>query len=418
MKRNICRHCGLALDTYEELTRHVASHVTPAVNEHTYSVAQPIVVPPSDQAKRTKYSCKCDATFGRWDALQHHVRSVCRLSSSSSSSSSSNRNQTTVYTCAKCGKNFTRRGTLTRHARKTCTGVVVVKKPPSPKRSNREDTTPHHPLVTDEDPIDSPARLPFADNLSTELLDVVRAHWSTLRTRVTRGPLQCRYDYRLTTLDTTVLETPLKNMFQEQTNAFKINLSYRFVLRNKNTGQYKYYHPSCNCCGRYLDERSLITNSKDFDDFLKRIRETDVLQWAINQRPDSAWVCELVTNVTFFDNRIIDHPIGCVGMIALPVYITKNKAVIGLEKEPKYSKRYSDNLCLFRCLAQHRGCESRRLEQAVKTLYETYAQDGVPMEAFAGVTMDDLYRVETTFQTNVCVYSLVKPDGEDGKPTA
>ena len=415
MKRHLCRHCGLALDTYAELRRHVASYSTPAVNEHTYSVAQPIVVPPSNQAKQTKYSCKCDATFGRWNDLQHHVRSVCRLSSSSSS----NRKKTTVYTCAKCRKIFNRHDNLTRHARTTCTDVV--KKPPSPKRSNREDTTPNHPLVTDEDPIDPPARLPFADNLSTELLDVVRAHWSTVRTRVTRGPLQCRYDYRLTTLDTTVLETSLKNMFQEQTNAFKINLSYGFILRNKNTGQYKYYHSSCNCCGRYLDEPSLITNSKDFDDFLERIRETDVLQWAINQRPDSAWECELVTNVTFFVNHIIDHPIGCVGMIALPMYIKKNKAVIGLETEPKYSKRYSDNLCLFRCLALHRGCAVRRLEPAVKTLYEAYAQDGVSMADFAGVTMDDLYRVETTFQTNVCVYSLVKPDaedGEDGKPTA
>ena len=73
------------------------------------------------------------------------------------------------------------------------------------------------------------------------MLDVVRAHWSTIRTRVSRGPLQCRYDYRLTTLDTIVLETPLKIMFQEQTNAFKINLSYEFVPRNKNTGRYKYY---------------------------------------------------------------------------------------------------------------------------------------------------------------------------------
>ena len=156
MKRHLCRHCGLALDTYTELRRHVASHSTPAVNEHTYSVAQATVVLPSDHAKRTKYSCKCDATFGRWDALQHHVRSVCRLSSSSSSSS--NRKKTTVYTCAKCGQNFNRRDNLNRHARTTCTDVVVVvKKPPSPKRSNREDTTPHHPLVTDEDPIDPPA---------------------------------------------------------------------------------------------------------------------------------------------------------------------------------------------------------------------------------------------------------------------
>ena len=129
-------------------------------------------------------------------------------------------------------------------------------------------------------------------------------------------------------------------------------------------------------------------------------------------------MCELVTNVTFFVNHIIDHPIGCVGMIPLPVYIKKNKAVIGLETEPIHSKRYSDNLCLFRCLALHRGGDVRRLEPAVKTLYEAYTQDGVSMEEFAGVTLDDLYRVETTFQTNVCVYKLVKPDGEDGKTTA
>ena len=432
MKRHQCRHCGQVLDTYAALKRHLASHATPAVIEHTYSVAPPLdvprevsrEVPPSEQAKRTKYSCKCDATFDIWDDLQHHVRSVCRLSSSRSRSSSSNRKQTTVYTCAKCGMTFIKRVNLTRHVRNACTADDDDTTPPSPKISIREDTTPNHPLVTDADPIDPPARLPFADNLSPELLDVVRAHWSTIRTRVTRGPLQCRYDYRVTTLDTTVLEPSLRNVFQEQTNAFKINLSYGFVLRNKNTGQYKYYHPSCNCCGRYLDEPSLITNSKDFDKFLERIRETDVLQWAINQRPDSAWVCELVTNVTFFVNRIIDHPIGCVGMTDLPMYIKRNKAVIALDTEPQYSKRYNDNLCLFRCLALHRGCERRRLEPAVETLYATYAQDGVPMAAFAGVTMDDLYRVETTFETNVCVYRLVKPDGDEaeeedgGKSTA
>ena len=213
----------------------------------------PAVVPPSDHGNTAKYVCKCGATFERVSHLQHHVRSVC-----SSSSSISSRN-TTVYTCKKCGRNFERRWLLTRHARTAC---VDVTEPPSPKRSKRDDTTPpHHPLVTEEDPIEPPDRLPFSDTLSTELLDVVRNQWSTIRTRVPRGPLQCRYDYRLTTLDTTVLEAPLKIMFQEQNNAFKINLSYGFVLRNKNTGQYKYYHSSCNCCGRYLDEPSLISNS-------------------------------------------------------------------------------------------------------------------------------------------------------------
>ena len=254
----------------------------------------------------------------------------------------------------------------------------------STKEIKKGNTTPpHHPLVTEEDPIEPPDRLPFSDTPSTELLDVVRNYWSTIRTHVSRGPLQCRYDYRLTTLDTTVLETPLKIMFQEQTNAFKINLSYGFVLRNKNTGQYKYYHSSCNCCGRYLDEPSLITNSNDFDDFLERIRETDVLQWAINQRPDSAWVCELVTNVT--SSSTASSITLCVRATPLPVYIKKKKSVIGLETEPNNNKRYNDNLCLFRCLALHRGCDLYRLEPAVKTLYEAYDHDHGPMEEFAGV---------------------------------
>ena len=417
MKRHLCRHCGLAFDTYAELRRHMKSHSTPSWDQHKYSVAPPAAaVPPSDHAKRAKYACKCGATFGRWDHLQRHVRSVC--SRSNRSSSSSRGKKITVYMCTKCGRNFNKRDHLTRHARTMCTNVT---EPPSPKRSNMKDTPPHnhhHPLFTEEDPIEPPDRLPFADTLSTELLDVVRVHWSTIRTCLSRGPLQCRYDYRLTTLDTTVVEPSLKIMFQEQTNAFKINLSYGFVLRNKNTGRYKYYHSSCNCCGRYLDEPSLITNSKDFDEFLERIRESDVLQWAINHRPDSAWVCELVTNVTFFVNRIIDHPIGCVRATPLSVYIKKNKAVIGLETEPNHNKRYNDNMCLFRCLALHRGCDRYILEPAVKMLYEAYDQDDVPMEEFAGVTLDDLYRVDTTFQTNVCVYKLVKPDAEDGKTTA
>ena len=190
-------------------------------------------------------------------------------------------------------------------------------------------------------------------------------------------------------------------------------------LKNKHTGCYRYYHSSCNRCSRYLDEPSLITNREEFHVFLDRIKNTDILQWAVTQSPDSACVCELVTNVTFFINKIINHPIGCVAMTLLPTYIKKNKAVIGLEREPIHGKRYNDNLWLFRCIALHQGGDVRCLESAVEKLYETYKQDDdVPMEEFAGVTLEDLYRVETIFQTNVCVYKLVESDDDDGKKTA
>ena len=128
MKRHLCRHCRLAVDTYAELKRHVESHSTP----------------PSDLAKKTKYSCKCDATFERWDDLQHHVRTACRL--------------TTAYTCTKCGKIFTRHNNRIKHIEPPPPPPLP---PPPPKRSNVEDTTPQHPLVTDEDPLEPPDRLPF-----------------------------------------------------------------------------------------------------------------------------------------------------------------------------------------------------------------------------------------------------------------
>ena len=214
--------------------------------------------------------------------------------------------------------------------------------------------------------------------------------------------MQTRYNHRLTTMDTRELQEPLRQLFDQQTTAFKINCSYGFLLKNKTTNRFRYYHSSNNCCGRYLEEPSLVTNSQTFNAFLEIIKETDVLQSAIAQRPKSDWVVELVTNVTFFLNRIIHHPIGCVG-VTLPDYLKHNKAVVGLAKD-EHGATYNDNLCLFRCLALHQGCDVRHLEATVVTLYAKYTDTLV--HDFAGVTIDDLSKIEATFGVNVVVYKL------------
>ena len=192
---------------------------------------------------------------------------------------------------------------------------------------------------------------------------------------------------------------------QQTTAAFKVNVSFGFVLREKENNRLRYYHSSNNCCGRYLEEPSLITNRDDFESFLERIREPDILQWAVAQRPNSDWVCEHVTNATFFLNRIVDHPIGCVG-INLPDYVKNNKSIIGLETD-SHGVIYIDNLCLFRCLGLHLGREAA-------ALYAEYTDTSV--RHFAGVTLDDLHKVESKFETNVVVYQLVEID--NGKTMA
>ena len=130
----------------------------------------------------------------------------------------------------------------------------------------------------------------------------------SILTHTSHGPVQSRYNFRLMTSDTVGLE--LGHIFTDQTTAFKLNISDGFILRNRTSGRYRYYHSSCNCCGRYLDEPSLITNADTFENFLERIKEPDTLKWALSQRLNSDWVVELVTNATIFVNRNLQHPIG------------------------------------------------------------------------------------------------------------
>ena len=235
--------------------------------------------------------------------------------------------------------------------------------------------------------------------------DTIRDNWGSIRTYVTQGPVQTRYNHRFTTPDMRVLKEPLGELFDEQTTAFKVNLSFGFILKQKVTGRLRYYHSYNNFCGRYMEEPALITNRADFQSFQERIQEPDLLNWAVSQRPNSDWICEMVTNVTFFINRIVDHPIGCVGLV-IPDYVKNNKAIIGLEKD-HYGAVYRDNLCLFRCLALHLGREAA-------ALYAEYSDEDV--HDFTGVPLDELDKVETKFKTNICVYQLVEI--ADGKTTA
>ena len=259
----------------------------------------------------------------------------------------------------------------------------------------------------DEDPLTPPPVEHAAnDELSSAIRDFVHENWGSVRTHVVHGPIQTRYNRRLTSLDMRDLHDQLFLLFDQQTTAaFKVNVSFGFVLREKENNRLRYYHSSNNCCGRYLEEPSLITNRDDFESFLERIREPDILQWAVAQRPNSDWVCEHVTNATFFLNRIVDHPIGCVGIV-LPPHIKRNKSIIGLETDGN-GRPYIDNLCLFRCLALHLGREAA-------ALYAEYTDTSV--RHFAGVTLDDLHKVESKFETNVVVYQLVEID--NGKTMA
>ena len=348
MRVHACRHCGEVFPSYSDLRQHLDSHVS-------------------------GHKCAtCGRAFTRRDHLQRHA-SRCRPK---------------PFTCDVCHSGFTRKWDLDQHKRTVqCGGPPQPG--PAPKRRRIVASLNEDPVLAV--PVEHTAN----DELSSAIRDFVHENWGSVRTHVVHGPIQTRYNRRLTSLDMRDLHDQLFLLFDQQTTAFKVNVSFGFVLREKENDRLRYYHSSNNCCGRYLEEPALITNRDDFDRFLARIQESDILQWAVAQRPNSDWVCELVTNATFFLNKIVDHPIGCVG-VNLPTYVKNNKSIIGLETD-SHGVIYIDNLCLFRCLGLHLGRD-------VTTLYEEYTDQ--PVWKFEGVVIDELPKVESMFEVNIVVYNL------------
>jgi hypothetical protein len=66
--------------------------------------------------------------------------------------------------------------------------------------------------------------------------------------------------------DMTVSTFPemVRRIFRQQTTAFKINLSFGFILRNVETGELRYYHSSQNN-SRFFDAPHLIRTEEDLE---------------------------------------------------------------------------------------------------------------------------------------------------------
>ena len=112
------------------------------------------------------------------------------------------------------------------------------------------------------------------------------------------------------------------------------------------TAALQYHHPPAN--NNLVLEPFLISNQADLDRLYEQVNNIDFLEWIRQQRPNSKWVVDLVTNVTFVW-KICDHPIGR-GKY-LPGYVVGNMGITPLDRNIQRGKPYEDNLCLFRCLA-------------------------------------------------------------------
>ena len=163
--------------------------------------------------------------------------------------------------------------------------------------------------VIQSDPENIPVDLlpPGEDEHTQQIISAYHSNWKAIRTTSDTGNIvQDRYNFRLERLALTALYSSLMEIFQEQTLAFKLNVSYGFILRNNITKELRYWHSSQNN-GRVFERPPLIQTREDFESALEQLNQEDVLEWAIQHRPNSKWVVDIVTNLTVFVNKIPKH---------------------------------------------------------------------------------------------------------------
>ena len=190
------------------------------------------------------------------------------------------------------------------------------------------------------------------------------------------------------------LITHLNNIFTDQSTVFKLNVSFGFILCNKETRALQYYYASRKN-EQVFEEPFQITTAADLQQVHEALLNLNVLEWVCQWRPNSKWVVEQVTNITFFVTKLRGHPIG--RGTYLPSYLAKNHGLVALDRNCNNGKVYSDNLCFFRALALHNGCHPKNLERDAQHYYEWYREFSPEKNKFFGVKLKELTDLEHTF---------------------
>ena len=158
-----------------------------------------------------------------------------------------------------------------------------------------------------------------------------------------RSRIYLRYLRRAPLIET--IAHALEDIFHCQTNAFKINMTFSFILQHRETGEFRCHYTSNN--NQLLNSPRLIGNQQDLENLIDHLAAKDFPSHLKDQRPNTKWVIEPIVSLRIPLVMTI-YPLG--NPPKLPDYIKKNRFIVGLEKN-ECSITYKDHLCFFHCLA-------------------------------------------------------------------
>ena len=207
----------------------------------------------------------------------------------------------------------------------------------------------------------------------------------------------------------------LNYIFSQESKTFRINLAFGVILRNIETGEYRYYVPYYN--STVFDLPFRISTRSDLIQLFRNLESLDSMDLSLKTRESTKWQKVFISNVNYFVYRT-KFAIGTPDGVTLPDYIINKRSIRCLRKNQN-RRPYRDNLCVFRCLTwAEGGGRGANFENRVQGHYNEWAdflreqgRTDLPYSAkmYEGITFEDLPDLEECFNARVSVYSL-NPD--------
>ena len=155
------------------------------------------------------------------------------------------------------------------------------------------------------------------------------------------------FNFQMSKLDTKIINEKLEEVFNKLDSAAKINIALGFVLRNIETGEYRYFYAHEN--NTLFEKTHLLCTKADLKTIQGKVEKFDIVEQCTQERQNTKWRFKLITNVTIFAALLKNIPMGCPDSV-LPEPLLKNHSVNCLLSN-KDEEPYKDQLCLFHALA-------------------------------------------------------------------
>ena len=216
------------------------------------------------------------------------------------------------------------------------------------------------------------------------------------------------FNVQMSKLDTKIINEKLEEVFNKLDSAAKINVALEFVLRNVETGEYRYYYAHEN--NTLFEKPHLLCTKADLITIQEKVEKFDIVEQCTQERQNTKWGSQVDDKSHYFCCVTKKYPMGCSNSV-LPEPLLKNHSVNCLLSD-KNKQPYKDQLCLFRALTMYLHGHSKFDAHTSQLFTEFISKSGYDPKNFRGVPIDDLPLVEGIVERNIFIYDTDIQEGE------